>query len=97
MSIPDLRVIQNHLGDCAWNVQVFEEVDSTNTMLKELGRSGAPAGTVIVADRQTVGRGRLGRSFLSPGGVGVYFSALIRPNCAATDSSLISSSKCSFM
>ena len=32
MSIPDLRVIQNHLGDCAWNVQVFEEVGSTNTI-----------------------------------------------------------------
>ena len=85
MSIPDLKQIQSHLGDCRWQVQVFEEVTSTNTLLKELGRQGAPAGTVVVADRQTGGRGRLGRTFLSPGGVGVYLSALIRPDCAPTE------------
>lgn len=82
MSIPDLKTIEAHLGSCPWQVQVFEEVTSTNTLLKELGRQGAPAGTVLVADRQTGGRGRLGRTFLSPGGVGVYLSALIRPDCA---------------
>lgn len=59
---------------------VCDEVTSTNTLLKELGRSGVPHGTVMIADRQTGGRGRLGRSFLSPGGVGIYLSALIRPN-----------------
>ena len=85
MSIPDLKKIQSHLRDSRWQVQVFEEVTSTNTLLKELGRQGAPAGTVLVADRQTGGRGRLGRTFLSPGGVGVYFSALIRPDCAPTE------------
>lgn len=85
MSIPDLRAIREYLGDSPWNVRVLEEVGSTNTMLKELGRQGAPAGTVLVADRQTGGRGRLGRSFLSPGGVGVYLSALIRPDCAPTE------------
>ena len=85
MSIPDLKKIQSHLGDSRWQVQILGEVTSTNTLLKELGRQGAPAGTVLVADRQTGGRGRLGRSFLSPGGGGVYFSALIRPNCAPTE------------
>ena len=85
MSIPDLKAIEAHLGGCPWQVQVFEEVTSTNTLLKELGRQGAPAGTVLVADRQTGGRGRLGRTFLSPGGVGVYLSALIRPDCAPTE------------
>ena len=85
MSIPDLNAIKAHLGDCPWQVQLFEEVTSTNTLLKELGRQGAPAGTVLVADRQTGGRGRLGRTFLSPGGVGVYLSALIRPDCAPTE------------
>ena len=84
MSIPDLNTIRARLGGCPWNVQVFEEVTSTNTLLKELARQGAPAGTVLIADRQTAGRGRLGRTFLSPGGVGVYLSALIRPNCAPT-------------
>lgn len=73
--------IRSHLGDCPWNVYLFSEVDSTNTMLKNLCREGTPAGTVLVADRQTGGRGRLGRTFQSPGGVGVYLSALIRPDC----------------
>ena len=85
VSIPDLKTIEAHLGGCPWQVQVFEEVTSTNTLLKELGRQGVPAGTVLVADRQTGGRGRLGRTFLSPGGVGVYLSALIRPDCAPTE------------
>ncbi len=74
--------IQALLPDSKWQVQVFEEVTSTNTLLKELGRRGAPHGAVLIADRQTGGRGRLGRTFLSPGGVGMYFSALIRPDCA---------------
>ena len=85
MSLPDLNAIRSHLGKSAWTVRVFEEVTSTNTLLNELGRQGAPAGTVLVADRQTEGRGRLGRTFLSPGGVGVYLSALIRPDCAPTE------------
>ena len=84
MSIPDLTAIRTYLSETPWQVQIFEEVASTNTLLKELGRQGAPGGTVIVADRQTGGRGRLGRTFLSPGGVGVYLSALIRPDCAPT-------------
>lgn len=81
----DSRVIRSHLGDCPWRVYLFSEVDSTNTRLKEMAKVGSPAGTVLVADRQTGGRGRLGRSFLSPGGVGVYLSALIRPDCAPTE------------
>ena len=85
MSIPDRKAIEAHLGSCPCQVQVFEEVTSTNTLLKELGRQGAPAGTVLVAARQTGGRGRLGRTFLSPGGVGVFLSALIRPDCVPTE------------
>ena len=81
----DSRAIRSHLGDCPWRVYLFSEVDSTNTRLKEMAKVGSPAGTVLVADRQTGGRGRLGRSFLSPGGVGVYLSALIRPDCAPTE------------
>ena len=60
----------------------FEELPSTNDLLKTLARQGAPQGTVLMADRQTGGHGRLGRSFHSPGGVGVYLSILLRPNCA---------------
>ena len=77
----DQNTIRAYLGGSCWNITVFDEVDSTNTMLKKLCREGTPAGTVLVADRQTGGRGRLGRTFQSPGGVGVYLSALLRPNC----------------
>lgn len=50
-----------------------------------MARQGAPHGTVLVADRQTNGHGRRGRSFQSLGGMGVYLSLLIRPSCAPTD------------
>lgn len=56
------------------------EVDSTNTWAKRLALEGAADGTVVVADCQTGGRGRLGRSFQSPAGKGVYLTALLRPS-----------------
>ena len=55
-----------------------ESTDSTNTRLKELARQGAPQGTVVAAREQTGGKGRLGRSFVSPPG-GLYLSILWRP------------------
>lgn len=60
-------------------VNVFESVDSTNTVLKELASGGAPSGTVVIADHQTGGKGRRGRSFESPSGVGIYLSYLLKP------------------
>ena len=59
----------------------FREIDSTNDHLKAMARQGAPHGTVLIADRQTGGHGRMGRNFHSPGGVGVYLSILLRPDC----------------
>jgi BirA family biotin operon repressor/biotin-[acetyl-CoA-carboxylase] ligase len=52
---------------------------STNDVLKDLAHRGAPEGTVVVAEQQTHGRGRHGRSFASPAGVGIYVSLLVRP------------------
>ena len=60
----------------------LEETGSTNDDLKVLARKGAPHGTVLIADRQSGGHGRMGRSFHSPGGVGIYFSILLRPQCS---------------
>ncbi len=57
----------------------YSSIDSTNTRLKQQAMEGAPSGTVLVADRQTAGRGRLGRQFFSPEGSGLYMSLLIRP------------------
>ena len=86
-----LRACADHLGfgdiaplvpDREGELICLPEVDSTNTYLKKLAVKGAPHGTVVIADRQTGGRGRLGRNFESPGGVGVYLSMLLRPKCA---------------
>jgi BirA family biotin operon repressor/biotin-[acetyl-CoA-carboxylase] ligase len=54
------------------------EADSTNDRLKPLARAGAPEWSVVLADRQTGGRGREGRSWTSPAG-GLYMSVLLRP------------------
>jgi BirA family biotin operon repressor/biotin-[acetyl-CoA-carboxylase] ligase len=57
----------------------FETADSTNDRAKILGTQGAPEGTLVVAETQTVGRGRLGRTWSSPKGAGIYVSVLLRP------------------
>ncbi len=62
-------------------LDVYAEVDSTNRVAEALARAGAPEGTLVVADRQSAGRGRLGRSFFSPGGLSVYLSLILRPDC----------------
>ena len=59
----------------------FPTLDSTNDHLKALARRGAPHGTVLLAGHQTAGHGRLGRSFHSPEGTGIYMSILLRPDC----------------
>ncbi|MCF0237019.1 MAG: biotin--[acetyl-CoA-carboxylase] ligase [Sphaerochaetaceae bacterium] len=60
----------------ALELLVFEELDSTNNYLKALVREGASTGTCVWAKKQTSGRGRLGRSFVSPEG-GVYLSLVL--------------------
>ena len=60
-------------------LRVLDEVDSTNIAAKELASAGAPHGTTVAAECQTMGRGRLGRSFVSPQGTGLYMSVVIRP------------------
>ena len=54
---------------------------STNDDLRALAKAGAPSGTAVLADRQTGGHGRRGRSFHSPQGSGIYLSLLLRPQC----------------
>ncbi len=61
------------------SVHVYNSLSSTNETLRRLARNGAPSGTLVLADRQTGGRGRLGRSWHSPPGVGLWFSFLLRP------------------
>jgi len=58
---------------------VLEVVDSTNEALRRLAAAGAVENTVVIADRQTAGRGRRGRAWHSPAGLGLYVSSLHRP------------------
>ncbi len=58
---------------------LFERVESTNAVGKELAGRGEPEGAVVVAEEQTRGRGRLGRSWVSPAHVNLLFSLLLRP------------------
>ena len=66
-------------GGLEWKVIRLGEVGSTNTELKAMARDGAPEGTVLMADSQTGGRGRLGRSWYSDGQWGLWASVLLRP------------------
>lgn len=71
-----------------WVAQHYEhldDTDSTNRVCFELGRTGAPAGTAVVAESQTAGRGRLGRSFYSPPNQNLYTSVLLRPTGSIAD------------
>lgn len=68
------------------NLVVLPQVDSTNTYLKTMAVQGAPEGTVVIAQEQTGGKGRLGRSFSSPPGCGLYMSVLLRPKGKAMES-----------
>jgi BirA family biotin operon repressor/biotin-[acetyl-CoA-carboxylase] ligase len=65
-------------------IEYFPAIGSTNDCLKTLAKQGAPHGTAILAGLQTGGHGRLGRSFHSPEGMGVYLSFLLRPACQPT-------------
>lgn len=63
----------------------YDSVDSTNNIAKNLSREAAQEGTVILAEKQTSGRGRMGRSFLSEKG-GIYLSVLLRPKLSVKTS-----------
>ena len=70
--------IMSQLNNARFSVMVVEQTQSTNSDLKALALSGAPEGTTLIAERQTGGRGRRGRTFCSPQG-GLYLSTLLRP------------------
>lgn len=81
------QILKNLSESCPWqdSVLYFDSIDSTNTRAKELAARGAPHGTVLIAGHQTHGRGRLGRTFLSPAGSGIYMSVILRPKCAPAE------------
>ncbi|NWF86565.1 biotin--[acetyl-CoA-carboxylase] ligase [Candidatus Bathyarchaeota archaeon] len=62
----------------------LQEIDSTNNYAKKLASYGAEEGTVVIAETQTAGRGRLGREWISPMG-GLYLSIILRPKIRAVE------------
>ena len=77
------QTIQSYIhAECPWRDTLlwFPTIDSTNVQAMKLAGDGAPHGTVLIAAHQTQGRGRLGRSFQSPEGSGVYLSVILRPD-----------------
>jgi BirA family transcriptional regulator, biotin operon repressor / biotin---[acetyl-CoA-carboxylase] ligase len=77
----DVRALRRALVDGQlWReVRVVDETGSTNADVAALARSGEPAGLVLIAEHQTTGRGRLGRSWAAPARSGLSFSVLLRP------------------
>lgn len=78
--------IRRRLNVQGLEIDLRPEVSSTNTVLKELAEKGAPEGLVLIAESQLKGKGRLGRSFFSPKGSGLYMSILLRPRMSAEES-----------
>ncbi len=73
------------------NIIVLDEIESTNNYAKNLAVNGAEYGTVVLAESQTMGKGRLGRRFESPMGTGIYMSIIIRPKFPISFAPLITS------
>lgn len=83
--ILDKKILEQYLKP-KLNIEIFNELDSTNTYLKKVGSSGEKENQLVIALSQTVGRGRMGRSFYSPNGTGIYFSMLLHPEFSAEKS-----------
>ncbi|MBQ7922945.1 MAG: biotin--[Clostridia bacterium] len=66
-------------------VEVHPTMESTNTYVKQAGDKGASEGLLVIAEKQTGGRGRRGRTFYSPEGTGLYMSLLLKPDVIPED------------
>ncbi len=94
LTVPDIlskSEIESRL-DGGWigkQVYFAEEVDSTNTWGKRLAEEGAPHGTLVVADEQTQGRGRRGRSWQSPKGTNISMTLILRPDLEPARASML--------
>ena len=81
----DKKILEQYLNQ-KLNITIFDELDSTNSYLKKIGSSGEKETQLVIALSQTGGRGRMGRSFYSPNGTGIYFSLLLYPEFSAEKS-----------
>lgn len=84
--VPNLRT--EALGR---KIDVFKTIDSTNSFAKSLAQLGAVHGTTVISEVQTQGKGRMGKNFYSPLGMGIYMSIVLRPKLSVEHSLLITS------
>lgn len=70
-------------------IYVLSVTDSTNTQAKKRAADGAAHGTLLLAEEQTAGRGRSGKSFFSPRGAGLYMSLVLRPTAAIKEPQMV--------
>lgn len=85
MIFPSLPPLTGPAADLfpARHHHLLDTCGSTNDVAREMAMNGAPEGTVVLADAQTTGRGRLGRSWHSPAGANIHLSILLRPDLPA--------------
>lgn len=81
----DKKILEQYLNQ-KLNIEIFNELDSTNNYLKKIGFNGEKENKLVIALSQTGGRGRMCRSFYSPNGTGIYFSLLLHPEFSAEKS-----------
>ena len=85
----DELVSRIHTGWAGRSLAFYDCVASTNGVAKAAGEAGAPHGFVAVADSQSAGRGRRGREWVSPKGVNLYFTILLRPEILPQKASML--------
>lgn len=85
-----LDACRDRLGSTARRVVFFESIGSTNDVAASLAAEGVDEGTVVIADAQTAGRGRRGRTWFSPPGAGLYVSVVLVPSRASVPERAVS-------
>lgn len=94
MAAPDLMTEAEikslmHTEWVAKEVLYFDTIDSTNTKAQELAEKGYPSGTLVLADKQESGKGRRGRSWVSPSGTGIFMTLMIKPDINPNNASML--------
>ena len=94
MAAPDLMTEAEikslmHTEWVAKEVLYFDTIDSTNTKAQQLAEKGYPSGTLVVADKQESGKGRRGRSWVSPSGTGIFMTLMIKPDINPNNASML--------
>lgn len=80
--------LASRLGE-GFTVEVYDEIDSTNNRARDLAEEGCDEWTVVAANAQSKGRGRMGRDFYSPSSTGIYMSVVVRPKTSAHEAQLL--------